>query len=230
MASSSKSEGRWVRWLAPVAIGAASLFAVGCGASDTGTGDEQDATGNTLLGLTTVSQGGRGSPHAHHCFLGAVLTVHNYFFEDITMDEGWSDYLGEVAPATDRIRKTMEALGMQTAGSGYMGAVGFAGTASQNASIGKSICNGWPVVVGIGPNGTSAASIGHYVVISGVNSCTAPTQINVHDPWNAPANDPGVMTPIPAKGKPLTKMRASTGWVPLELYFAKKYATKFTKY
>jgi len=205
----------------------------GCGSAPEAAGDDVDVEvnaeelGGSVLDLTTVSQGGRGSVHAHNCYLAACTTVMNYLTGSRTsMDEAWAR-IGKASPATDRIRTTFTRLGLPS-NLGYMAAVRYSASPTQLKAIGTSIANGWPVVLGIGPQGTSAASIGHYIVLGGVDSTANPTKFVLHDPWNAPANDRGVMVPAPSAGAPVTGLRASRSWVALEVYFAKNYKTKRT--
>lgn len=203
----------------------------GCGAAPSSSDVEPtfesgaDELASPVLDITTVSQGGRGSPHAHHCYLAACTTVFNYLTRSsVTMDQAWSTTAQQL-PATDRIRTTFTRLRLPST-LGYMAAVSYSASATQLAAIGTSIANGWPVILGIGDNRTSAAEIGHYIVLGGVDSTANPGKFVLLDPWNAPANDRGVMVPVPAKGKPVTGLRAARTWVALEVYFAKNYKTK----
>lgn len=220
--------------IAPFAL---SLAVAACGSApdadlveanldaDAAVASSEEALGGTVLDMTTVSQGGRGSAHAHHCYLAACTTVFNYLTKStVSMDTAWAR-TGQTMPATDRIRTTFAKLGLAS-DLGYMAAVSYTASPTQLKAIGTSIANGWPVVLGIGSNGTSAAEIGHYIVLGGVDSTTNPTKFVLLDPWNAPANDRGVMVPVPAAGAPVTGLRASRSWVALEVYFAKNYKTK----
>ncbi len=207
----------------------ASFVLAGCGGAPPGAevsedlveANEEALTGN-VLDIVTVSQGGRGSAHAHHCYLAACVTVFNYLTaKPTTMDAAWVK-TGQTMPATDRIRTTFTRLGLPST-QGYMAAVSYTASATQLKAIGTSIANGWPVMLGIGSRGTSAAEIGHYIVLGGVDSTTSPTKFVLLDPWNAPVGDRGVMVPVPRAGAPVTGLRASTGWVALEVYFAKNY-------
>lgn len=223
----------FVSRFAPVAL---SLAIAGCGSAPEGAAEEADlatedvtseadALSGSVLDMTTVSQGGRGSAHAHHCYLAACTTVFNYLTKSsVSMDTAWAR-TGQTMPATDRVRTTFTKLGLPS-NLGYMAAVSYTASATQLKAIGTSIANGWPVVLGIGPNGSSAAEIGHYIVLGGVDSTANPTKFVLLDPWNAPANDRGVMVPAPAAGAPVTGLRASRSWVALEVYFAKNYKTK----
>lgn len=220
--------------LAPVAL---SLALAACGSAPDAAVDDteavaaedlassEDALGGTVLDMTTVSQGGRGSAHAHHCYLAACTTVFNFLTKStLSMDAAWVRS-GQTMPPTDRVRTTFTKIGLPST-LGYMAAVSYTASATQLKAIGTSIANGWPVVLGIGSKGTSAAEIGHYIVLGGVDSVTTPTKFVLLDPWNAPANDRGVMVPVPTAGAPVTGLRASRSWVALEVYFAKNYKTK----
>jgi hypothetical protein len=214
-----------------LALAMLPLALAGCGAAPTSSDDDAafesgvDELASPVLDIMTVSQGGRGSAHAHHCYLAACTTVFNYLTRSsVTMDQAWST-TSQQMPATDRIRTTFTRMGLPST-LGYMSAVSYSASASQLAAIGTSIANGWPVILGIGANGTSAAAIGHYIVLGGVDSTANPKKFVLLDPWNAPVNDRGVMVPVPAKGRPVTGLRAARTWVALEVYFAKNYKTK----
>jgi len=214
-----------------LALAVLPLALAGCGAAPSSTDDDAafessaDELASPVLDITTVSQGGRGSAHAHHCYLAACTTVFNYLTRSsITMDQAWSRTAQQM-PETDRLRTTFTRLGLPST-FGYMSAVSYSASTTQLAAIGTSIANGWPVVLGIGDNGTSAAQIGHYIVLGGVDNTANPTKFVLLDPWNAPANDRGVLVPVPAKGTPVTGLRAARTWVALEVYFAKNYKTK----
>lgn len=212
-----------------------SLALAGCGSApgtneealalDDSSASSEDALSSSLLDIVTVSQGGRGSDHAHHCYLAACTTIFNYLTTSpITMDQAWAR-TGQTMPARDRVRATFTGIGLPLA-SGYMAAVSYTASATQLKAIGTSIANGWPVMLGIGAKSASAAEIGHYIVIGGVDSTLNPTKFVLLDPWNAPVNDRGVMVPAPKAGAPVTGLRASRSWVGLEVYFAKNYKTK----
>ncbi len=224
----------FVSRFAPVAL---ALTVAACGAAPEDAAREdasldaeevassEEALGGAVLDMTTVSQGGRGSAHAHHCYLAACTTVFNYLTKaNVSMDTAWAR-TGQTMPPTDRVRSTFTKLGLPTT-LGYMAAVSYTASATQMKAIGTSIANGWPVLIGIGANGTSAAEIGHYIVLGGVDNTANPTKFVLLDPWNAPVNDRGVMVPAPKAGAPVTGLRASRSWVALEVYFAKNYKTK----
>lgn len=178
-----------------------------------------------LLGIGTVSQGGRGSPHAHHCYLAACTTVLNYLTGSrTTMDEAW-ERTGRQMPPADRIRTTFTRLGMPAA-LAYMAGVTYSASPVQLRAIGTSIANGWPMILGIGKAGTSTAAIGHYIVLGGVDSTASPTQFQLLDPWAAEDGDPGVLVPAPKAGGAVPGLRASKAWVALEVYFAKGYKAR----
>lgn len=221
------------RTLSTLALLTLTAALAGCGSAPdavdepSAIAESAEELGGPVLDLTTVSQGGRGSAHAHNCYLAACTTVMNYVTGSRTsMDEAWAR-IGKTSPATDRIRTTFTRLGLPS-NLAYMAAVSYSASPTQLKAIGTSIANGWPVILGIGGRGTSTAEIGHYIVLGGVDSTANPTKFVLHDPWNAPANDRGVMVPVPKAGAPVTGLRASRSWVALEVYFAKNYKTKRT--
>ncbi len=120
----------FVSRFAPVAL---ALTVAACGAAPEDAAREdasldaeevassEEALGGAVLDMTTVSQGGRGSAHAHHCYLAACTTVFNYLTKaNVSMDTAWAR-TGQTMPPTDRVRSTFTRLGLPTT-LGYMAA------------------------------------------------------------------------------------------------------------
>ena len=179
------------------------------------------------LKLTTVSQ---GTNYTHHCYLAACTAVYNYLmsasnpkFVPISIDKAWS--LVKEAPKKDRIRTTFQKM-LLPSNFQYMAGISYDDKLIEIIKI--SISNGWPLIAGIGSPNESTSTIGHYVIISGINANN--TKIKVNDPWNAKPSDKGEWVDVPKKGTPLKGIRASKYWQILELYFAKNYKEKLIKY